>query len=161
MVHFPSTYYIFCHIFLLRFFSLSLSSFLPILYFFYFCHRHFLSFLLLLLPYFILSSLLLPIFSSSSSLSYLFFFSSLSSLFFFFLSFLLLLPYFFFFFFPILSLSSVGLHVFCSIRWYRAPEVLLRSPNYNSPIDQWAMGGTARDRMRNEREKMTNEREKK
>ena len=26
-------------------------------------------------------------------------------------------------------------------RWYRAPEVLLRSPNYNSPIDQWAMGG--------------------
>ena len=27
-------------------------------------------------------------------------------------------------------------------RWYRAPEVLLRSPNYNSPIDQWAMGGT-------------------
>ena len=24
---------------------------------------------------------------------------------------------------------------------YRAPEVLLRSPNYNSPIDQWAMGG--------------------
>ena len=52
MVHFPSTYYFFCHIFLLRFFSLSLSSFLPILYFFYFCHRHFLSFLLLL-PYLI------------------------------------------------------------------------------------------------------------
>jgi serine/threonine protein kinase len=24
---------------------------------------------------------------------------------------------------------------------YRAPEVLLRSPNYNSPIDQWACGG--------------------
>ena len=23
---------------------------------------------------------------------------------------------------------------------YRAPEVLLRSPNYNSPIDQWAVG---------------------
>lgn len=23
---------------------------------------------------------------------------------------------------------------------YRAPEVLLRSPNYNSPIDQWACG---------------------
>ena len=26
---------------------------------------------------------------------------------------------------------------------YRAPEVLLRSPNYNSPIDQWAVGMTA------------------
>lgn len=24
---------------------------------------------------------------------------------------------------------------------YRAPEVLLRAPNYNSPIDQWACGG--------------------
>ena len=24
---------------------------------------------------------------------------------------------------------------------YRAPEVLLRSTNYNSPIDQWACGG--------------------
>jgi len=30
---------------------------------------------------------------------------------------------------------------YVSTRWYRAPEVLLRSPNYNSPIDQWAMGG--------------------
>lgn len=30
---------------------------------------------------------------------------------------------------------------YVSTRWYRAPEVLLRSANYNSPIDQWAMGG--------------------
>lgn len=29
---------------------------------------------------------------------------------------------------------------YVSTRWYRAPEVLLRSSNYNSPIDQWAMG---------------------
>ena len=48
-----------------------------------------------------------------------------SFFFFFFLSFF----FFFFFFF------------FGCFRWYRAPEVLLRSPNYNSPIDQWAMGG--------------------
>ena len=25
-------------------------------------------------------------------------------------------------------------------RWYRAPEVLLRSTNYNAPIDLWAVG---------------------
>jgi serine/threonine protein kinase len=30
---------------------------------------------------------------------------------------------------------------YVSTRWYRAPEVLLRSTNYNSPIDQWACGG--------------------
>lgn len=30
---------------------------------------------------------------------------------------------------------------YVSTRWYRAPEVLLRSVNYNSPIDQWACGG--------------------
>lgn len=29
---------------------------------------------------------------------------------------------------------------YVSTRWYRAPEVLLRSPSYNSPIDTWAMG---------------------
>jgi male germ cell-associated kinase len=29
---------------------------------------------------------------------------------------------------------------YVSTRWYRAPEVLLRSPSYNSPIDQFAMG---------------------
>ena len=29
---------------------------------------------------------------------------------------------------------------YVSTRWYRAPEVLLRSPNYNSPIDQFACG---------------------
>ena len=29
---------------------------------------------------------------------------------------------------------------YVSTRWYRAPEVLLRSTNYNSPIDQWACG---------------------
>ena len=29
---------------------------------------------------------------------------------------------------------------YVSTRWYRAPEVLLRSTNYNSPIDMWAAG---------------------
>ncbi|CAJ1335627.1 unnamed protein product [Effrenium voratum] len=30
---------------------------------------------------------------------------------------------------------------YVSTRWYRAPEVLLRSSTYNSPIDMWACGG--------------------
>lgn len=30
---------------------------------------------------------------------------------------------------------------YVSTRWYRAPEVLLRSPAYNSPVDMWACGG--------------------
>jgi protein kinase len=30
---------------------------------------------------------------------------------------------------------------YVSTRWYRAPEVLLRSTTYNSPIDQYACGG--------------------
>jgi len=30
---------------------------------------------------------------------------------------------------------------YVSTRWYRAPEVLLRSSTYNSPIDIWACGG--------------------
>ncbi|CAE7442440.1 Mak [Symbiodinium sp. CCMP2592] len=30
---------------------------------------------------------------------------------------------------------------YVSTRWYRAPEVLLRSSTYNSPIDLWACGG--------------------
>ncbi|TKS85477.1 Serine/threonine-protein kinase ICK [Collichthys lucidus] len=29
---------------------------------------------------------------------------------------------------------------YVSTRWYRAPEVLLRSTTYSSPIDQWAVG---------------------
>mmetsp|Transcript_52210 Transcript_52210/g.59662 ORF Transcript_52210/g.59662 Transcript_52210/m.59662 type:complete len:523 (-) Transcript_52210:909-2477(-) len=29
---------------------------------------------------------------------------------------------------------------YVSTRWYRAPEILLRSTNYNSPIDIWAIG---------------------
>ncbi|XP_063346944.1 serine/threonine-protein kinase ICK-like isoform X2 [Pelmatolapia mariae] len=29
---------------------------------------------------------------------------------------------------------------YVSTRWYRAPEVLLRSTSYSSPIDQWAIG---------------------
>ena len=29
---------------------------------------------------------------------------------------------------------------YISTRWYRAPEILLRSPNYNAPIDVFAMG---------------------
>merc|ERR1719375_1994545 len=30
---------------------------------------------------------------------------------------------------------------YVSTRWYRAPEVLLRSQSYNSPLDIWACGG--------------------
>jgi len=30
---------------------------------------------------------------------------------------------------------------YVSTRWYRAPEVLLRNPRYNSPVDVWACGG--------------------
>jgi len=30
---------------------------------------------------------------------------------------------------------------YVSTRWYRAPEVLLRSPYYNAPIDMFALGG--------------------
>mmetsp|Transcript_2992 Transcript_2992/g.6621 ORF Transcript_2992/g.6621 Transcript_2992/m.6621 type:complete len:436 (+) Transcript_2992:175-1482(+) len=30
---------------------------------------------------------------------------------------------------------------YVSTRWYRAPEVLLRSSTYNSPLDVWACGG--------------------
>jgi MAK-like kinase len=29
---------------------------------------------------------------------------------------------------------------YVSTRWYRAPEVLLRSTAYSAPIDMWAMG---------------------
>lgn len=29
---------------------------------------------------------------------------------------------------------------YVSTRWYRAPEILLRSTNYNSPVDIFAMG---------------------
>uniref|UniRef100_A0A5B6ZIB6 Putative cyclin-dependent kinase F-4 n=1 Tax=Davidia involucrata TaxID=16924 RepID=A0A5B6ZIB6_DAVIN len=29
---------------------------------------------------------------------------------------------------------------YVSTRWYRAPEVLLQSPTYNSAVDMWAMG---------------------
>merc|ERR550537_1682277 len=29
---------------------------------------------------------------------------------------------------------------YVSTRWYRAPEVLLRSQSYNSPLDVWACG---------------------
>lgn len=32
---------------------------------------------------------------------------------------------------------------YVSTRWYRAPEVLLRSPYYSSPIDMFALGGIA------------------
>lgn len=37
--------------------------------------------------------------------------------------------------------SQPPLTDYVSTRWYRAPEVLLRSVNYNSPIDLWACGG--------------------
>ena len=29
---------------------------------------------------------------------------------------------------------------YVSTRWYRAPEVLLRSKNYSNPVDMWALG---------------------
>eukprot|EP00792_Barthelona_sp_PAP020_P005090 TRINITY_DN2490_c0_g3_i1.p1 TRINITY_DN2490_c0_g3~~TRINITY_DN2490_c0_g3_i1.p1 ORF type:complete len:434 (+),score=89.47 TRINITY_DN2490_c0_g3_i1:48-1349(+) len=29
---------------------------------------------------------------------------------------------------------------YVSTRWYRAPEILLRSPHYSSPVDIWALG---------------------
>ena len=29
---------------------------------------------------------------------------------------------------------------YVSTRWYRAPEILLRSTNYNSPVDMFACG---------------------
>jgi serine/threonine protein kinase len=29
---------------------------------------------------------------------------------------------------------------YVSTRWYRAPEILLRAPNYNAPIDVFALG---------------------
>jgi protein kinase len=29
---------------------------------------------------------------------------------------------------------------YVSTRWYRAPEILLRSPDYNAPIDVFAIG---------------------
>jgi len=29
---------------------------------------------------------------------------------------------------------------YVSTRWYRAPEVILKSPDYNSPIDIFAVG---------------------
>ena len=29
---------------------------------------------------------------------------------------------------------------YVSTRWYRAPEIVLRSTNYNSPVDIFAMG---------------------
>lgn len=32
---------------------------------------------------------------------------------------------------------------YVSTRWYRAPEVLLRSPHYNAPIDMFALGAIA------------------
>lgn len=37
---------------------------------------------------------------------------------------------------------SDSCYVFCSFSWcrYRAPEVLLRSTNYSSPVDIWAIG---------------------
>lgn len=29
---------------------------------------------------------------------------------------------------------------YVSTRWYRAPELILKSTNYNSPVDIWALG---------------------
>ena len=36
--------------------------------------------------------------------------------------------------------SSPPYTEYVSTRWYRAPEVLLRSREYNSPVDMWALG---------------------
>lgn len=38
------------------------------------------------------------------------------------------------------EIRSLAFTEYVSTRWYRAPEVLLRAPNYNSPIDIWATG---------------------
>ena len=37
---------------------------------------------------------------------------------------------------------------YVSTRWYRAPEVLLRSTTYSAPIDIWAVGRLGNDCMR-------------
>ena len=29
---------------------------------------------------------------------------------------------------------------YVATRWYRAPEIILKSPNYNSPVDIFALG---------------------
>lgn len=36
--------------------------------------------------------------------------------------------------------SSPPYTEYVSTRWYRAPELLLRSKNYNSPVDVFALG---------------------
>jgi len=36
--------------------------------------------------------------------------------------------------------SSPPFTDYISTRWYRAPELLLRSSNYNSPVDIFALG---------------------
>lgn len=38
---------------------------------------------------------------------------------------------------------------YVSTRWYRAPEVILRSSNYNAPIDMFAMGAIMAELFRN------------
>lgn len=38
------------------------------------------------------------------------------------------------------EIRSQNLTEYVSTRWYRAPEVVLRSPHYNSKIDIWAVG---------------------
>lgn len=36
--------------------------------------------------------------------------------------------------------SEGPLTEYVSVRWYRAPEVILRTLNYSSPVDMWALG---------------------
>lgn len=38
------------------------------------------------------------------------------------------------------SYTVHAINIFCMIDRYRAPEVLLRSTSYSSPIDVWAVG---------------------
>ncbi len=33
-----------------------------------------------------------------------------------------------------------GSSIISSTRWYRAPEVLLKSSDYSNPVDMWALG---------------------
>lgn len=39
-----------------------------------------------------------------------------------------------------LNPSSMSLTNYCSSRWYRAPEQLVRANNYSTPVDMWALG---------------------
>ena len=41
---------------------------------------------------------------------------------------------------PVIDASTCSLAEYVSTRWYRAPEVLLRTRDYNAPVDMFAVG---------------------